>query len=86
MLQLGVTVKHVAEPDLGSGSLEVAAGASGAGRRRRVVTEVRDASPLTFAGDVDLTKTPTVNGDVQHVALAAKLLARQEAHRRAWRV
>lgn len=73
VLKLGVTVKHVAEPHLGSGSLEVALE-----RQARagiaVVTEV-GKNPLTFAGDVDLTKTPTVNGDAQHIAGGAELFA-----------
>jgi hypothetical protein len=73
VLKLGVTVKHVAEPHLGNGSLELPLD-----RQARagiaVVTEV-GKNPLTLAGDVDLTKTPTVNGDAQHVAGGAELYA-----------
>jgi hypothetical protein len=70
-LKLGVNVKHVNRPHFGSGSDEVPldrqarAGFSFAAYGGR--------SPLTLAGDVDLTKTPTVNGDAQHVAGGAEL-------------
>jgi len=70
-LRLGMAVKHVTAPTFGGGDTEmtldrqVRAGLA-------VPTHVSGA-PLMLAADADLTKTPTANGDAQHVAAGAEL-------------
>jgi hypothetical protein len=71
ILKLGANVKHVTEPHFGSGTVEVPLERQ-ARAGLALVTQVAK-NPLTLAGDVDLTKTPTVNGEAQHIAGGAEL-------------
>jgi hypothetical protein len=70
--RLGLNVKHVNTPTFGSGDAaielrrQVRAGGALFAQGR--------TTALTLAADVDLTKTPTVTGDVQHVAAGAEIL------------
>src|SRR5665213_1780890 len=63
-LRLGASMKHVTRPTFGSGDSAVTLGRQA--RAGLAIVSKGGATPLTLAADVDLTKTPTVDGDVQH--------------------
>jgi hypothetical protein len=64
-LRLGASMKHVTRPTFGSGDSAVTLGRQA---RAGIAIVSKGTTPLTLAADVDLTKTPTVDGDVQHIA------------------
>jgi len=76
-LRFGVVGKHLVEPRFGASESGVTLK-----REARVgmaITSKGTAHAFTVATDVDLTRTPTVNGDIQHLAVGGEALL---AHRR----
>ena len=66
VLRIGVAVKHMTQPVFGAGDSVLTLKRQA---RAGVAIEVHaGAMPLTVSADVDLSKTPTVNGDAQHAA------------------
>ncbi len=65
-LRLGASMKHVTRPTFGSGDSAVTLGRQA--RAGLAIVSKGGTMPLTLAADVDLTKTPTVDGDAQHIA------------------
>lgn len=70
VLRIGVNVKHLTEPVFGAG--DAALTLKRQGRAGLAIETHAGAMPLTVSADVDLSKTPTVNGDAQHVAAGAE--------------
>lgn len=71
-LRLGFTLKHLSEPDF-----QTAGGPFVLQRQSRLGASFRSGSPaggtgLTVAFDSDLNTTPTLFGDVRHVAVGAE--------------
>jgi len=64
-LRIGVAVKHVNEPHFGDGDAGISLDRQA---RAGLAIVSKGATPLTLAADLDLTRTPTVNGDVRHIA------------------
>ena len=75
-LRLGVSLKHVTRPTFGSGDTAVTLGRQA--RAGIAIVSTRGTTPLTLAADVDLTKTPTAIGDVQHVAAGTEVWLAQK--------
>ena len=69
-LRLGASLKHVTRPTFGSGDTAVTLGRQA--RAGVAIVSKSGTTPLTLAADVDLTKTPTAAGDVQHIAVGAE--------------
>jgi hypothetical protein len=66
VLRLGVNVKHMTQPTFGTGTSSMTLARQA---RAGIALETHAAgAPFTVSGDVDLSKTPTVNGDAQHIA------------------
>jgi hypothetical protein len=65
-LRLGASMKHVTRPTFGSGDAAQTLGRQA--RAGMAIVSKGGTTPLTLAADVDLTKTPTADGDVQHIA------------------
>jgi len=70
-VRLGGTMKHVTEPHFGTGDQTMTLA-----RQTRVgAAFIADSrrTPAVFSLDVDLTRTPTVTGDVRHVAFGTEV-------------
>jgi hypothetical protein len=67
-LRLGVNVKHVNQPSLGNGDDSIVLERQARAGVAILTNGYGVLDGLTFAGDIDLTRTPTAVGDVQHVA------------------
>jgi hypothetical protein len=65
-LRIGASMKHVTRPTFGSGDSAMTLGRQA--RAGLAIVSKSGMTPVTLAADVDLTKTPTVDGDVQHIA------------------
>jgi len=76
-LRLGASGKHLLEPHFGADVAGVTLVRQA--RAGVALTSKGTGHALTVAADVDLTKTPTVTGDAQHVATGVEWLF---AHRR----
>jgi hypothetical protein len=65
-LRLGASMKHVTRPTFGTGDSALTLGRQA--RAGIAIVSKGGTIPLTLAADIDLTKTPTVDGDAQHIA------------------
>ena len=66
VFRLGASLKHLTRPTFGSGDEAITLGRQA--RAGVAIVSKGGTMPLTLAADVDLTKTPTVDGDEQHIA------------------
>jgi hypothetical protein len=75
-VRIGVSVKHVNEPDFGDDADRFVMKRQARVGFAWVAGQARSPVTLTAAADADLTKTPTIFGDARHVAAGAEVLLR----------
>jgi hypothetical protein len=72
--RIGFTVKHVREPEFGEGEASLTLKRQARAGFAWVAGRPGSVATLTAAVDADLTRTPTILGEVRHVAAGAELL------------
>lgn len=77
-VRIGVSVKHVNEPDFGEGAERFVLKRQARAGFAWVTGQPGSPAALTTAADIDLTRTATAFGDARHLAAGAELLLRRQ--------